>query len=84
MELSKISALITAACIAFPSIAVMKTDIITKTYAADTVTFSQFDTRINGGEPIRGVDISSVIAIEKAGVRFYDENGNEQDIFKTL
>ena len=84
MELSKLSALITAACIAFPSLAVMKTDIITKTYAADTVTFSQFDTRINGGEPIRGVDISSVIAIEKAGVRFYDENGNEQDIFRTL
>lgn len=33
---------------------------------------------------IRGVDISSVIAEEKSGVKYYDFNGNEQDIFKTL
>ena len=53
--------------------------------AVDTkVVFSDFDSNINGGEPIRGVDISSVIALEKSGVKFRDENGNEQDIFKTL
>lgn len=48
------------------------------------VIFSSFDTSVNGGEPIKGVDISSIIAIEKAGVKFYNENGAEQDIFKTL
>jgi len=48
------------------------------------VTFTNFDSRINGGEPIRGVDISSVISLEEAGMKFYDDNGNEQDIFRTL
>ncbi|MBQ9898012.1 MAG: glycosyl hydrolase 53 family protein [Ruminococcus sp.] len=52
--------------------------------ASDSVTFTQFDSSVNGGEPIRGVDISSIIAIENAGVVFCDDLGNEQDIFKTL
>ncbi len=52
--------------------------------ASDSVTFTQFDSSVNGGEPIRGVDVSSIIAIENAGVVFYDESGNRQDIFKTL
>lgn len=54
--------------------------------AADisAVYFNSFDTSVNDGEPIRGVDVSSIIAIEKAGVKFYDDNGQEQDIFKTL
>ena len=52
--------------------------------AEHSVTFSYFDTNINGGEPIRGVDISSVISIENAGVKFYNEYGQEQDIFRTL
>ncbi len=33
---------------------------------------------------IRGVDISSVISEENSGVKYYDFDGNEQDIFKTL
>lgn len=33
---------------------------------------------------IKGVDISSVISLEKSGVKYYDETGKEQDIFKTL
>ena len=37
-----------------------------------TVTFENFDTSINGGEPIRGVDISSIISIENAGEEFFD------------
>lgn len=54
-------------------------------YAADTtVTFNQFDMSINDGEPIRGVDISSILSLEEAGVKFYNEYGKEQDIFKTL
>ena len=48
------------------------------------VTFTQFDSSINGGEPVKGVDVSSIIAIENAGVEFYDKNGRKQDIFKTL
>ena len=31
-----------------------------------------------------GVDVSSIIALENSGVKFYDFNGKEQDIFKTL
>lgn len=39
---------------------------------------------VNGGEPVRGVDISSVISLENSGVVYRDENGNPQDIFLTL
>ncbi len=48
------------------------------------VTFAQFDVSVNGGEPIRGVDVSSILAIEQAGVVMYNEYGNVQDIFQTL
>lgn len=33
---------------------------------------------------IKGVDISSIISLEDSGVKFYDFNNKEQDIFKTL
>ena len=33
---------------------------------------------------IMGVDVSSVISLEKSGVVFYNEKGKKQDIFKTL
>ncbi|MFC7677428.1 glycosyl hydrolase 53 family protein [Paenibacillus sp. GCM10028914] len=33
---------------------------------------------------IKGVDISSILSLEKSGVKFYNENEKEQDIFKTL
>lgn len=33
---------------------------------------------------MRGVDISGIIAEEESGVVYYNENGNEQDIFETL
>ncbi|MCL1866495.1 MAG: glycosyl hydrolase 53 family protein [Oscillospiraceae bacterium] len=39
---------------------------------------------VNDGSPIRGVDISSIIAIENAGVVFRDDDGKPQDIFVTL
>ncbi len=48
------------------------------------VYFSEFDTSVNGGEPIRGVDISSILALENAGIELYDTYGNKQDIFRTL
>ena len=49
------------------------------------VTFENFDRRINGGEPIRGADISSVIALEESGIVFHnDTDYEEEDIFKIL
>lgn len=33
---------------------------------------------------IRGVDVSSIISLENSDVKFYNFNGVEQDIFKTL
>lgn len=33
---------------------------------------------------IKGMDVSSVITLEDSGVVFFDKEGNEQDIFKTL
>lgn len=48
------------------------------------VMFDNFDTSINGGEPIKGVDISSIIAIEKAGVEFFNTRGETDDIFAIL
>ena len=35
-------------------------------------------------DTIRGVDVSSIISLENSGVKFYDFDGVEQDIFKTL
>ena len=48
------------------------------------VWFNDLDPSFNGGEPIRGADISSVLSLEKAGVKFYNDLGQEQDLFKTL
>ena len=50
----------------------------------DAVYFSQFDMNVNDGEPIRGVDISSILAVENSGVTFCNEYGRKQDIFRTL
>ena len=50
----------------------------------DAVYFSQFDMNVNDGEPIRGADISSILAVENAGVTFCNEYGRKQDIFRTL
>ena len=55
----------------------------TAAYDAD-VTFSQLPASVNGGEPIRGVDVSSILSIEEAGVRFYDADGTEDDLFAIL
>ena len=49
-----------------------------------TVTFDQLDMNFNGGEPVRGVDVSSIVAIEESGVRFHNEDGSEADIFDIL
>ena len=49
-----------------------------------SVTFESFDAGVNNGEPIKGVDISSIIAQEASGVVFYNDNGEKADIFETL
>ena len=83
MKIRKLAALAAAFTIASAS---MNTSYCGNTADSSerTVTFTSFDTGINGGEPVRGVDISSIIAIEKAGVVFYDSYGRKQDIFKAL
>lgn len=42
--------------------------------------------KVNGltDNMIKGVDVSSVISLENSGVKFYNFNGVEQDIFTTL
>lgn len=45
----------------------------------DTVYFSQFDRNVNGGEPIRGVDLSSILAVENAGVTFGNAVSEDSD-----
>jgi arabinogalactan endo-1,4-beta-galactosidase len=85
MHLKKLTALAAAAVLSLTAARTPETALRNTAVAAErTVTFTQFDSSINGGEPIRGVDVSSIIAIEEAGVKFYNEQGREQDIFKTL
>lgn len=45
-----------------------------------------FVQKVEGLSPdfIKGVDISSIIALEESGVQFYNEAGHTQDIFTTL
>ncbi|MCR5503165.1 MAG: glycosyl hydrolase 53 family protein [Lachnospiraceae bacterium] len=45
-----------------------------------------FVTKIDGipDDFIRGMDISSLIAEEESGVRYHDEEGNEEDLLKIL
>ena len=48
----------------------------------DTVNVEKIDFQHDGF--IRGMDISSVISLENAGVTFKNEQGEEEDIFKIL
>lgn len=52
----------------------------------DPVESEIFVERVDGlsDDFINGVDISSIIALENSGVTFYNEAGEEQDIFKTF
>jgi len=45
-----------------------------------------FVTRIDGikDEFLRGIDISSLLSLEASGVKYYDFEGNEADLFKVL
>ncbi|MGN0382934.1 MAG: glycosyl hydrolase 53 family protein [Eubacterium sp.] len=39
---------------------------------------------VNGGDWIKGADVSTVISLEAAGVTYYDSNGNEEDLIKIM
>ena len=39
---------------------------------------------VNGGDMIKGADVSSIISLENSGITFYDTEGNEEDIIKIL
>lgn len=45
-----------------------------------------FVKKVEGLRPdfIKGVDISSILSLEKSGVKFFNESGQQQDIFATL
>lgn len=88
MKLKKIIAFALSAAISIVSFAgddLMIKDVSNIAYAVNkTVDFSNFDMSVNNGEPIRGVDISSILSIENAGVEFYNEYGRKQNIFQIL
>lgn len=54
--------------------------------SAGSVSSSINITKVNGVtvDTIKGVDVSSIIALENSGVSFYNANETRQDLFKTL
>ncbi len=55
-------------------------------FAGEKVSADIFVEPIDGipGDFIRGVDISTVLAEEKSGVKYYDLDGHEKDLFELL
>lgn len=55
-------------------------------YPTQTENASIFVEKIDGlaEDFIKGMDVSSILSEEASGVRYYDENGNEADVFKIL
>lgn len=39
---------------------------------------------VNGGDMIKGVDVSSLISVENSGVKFYNDEGEETDVLEIL
>ena len=54
--------------------------------SAGSISSSINITKVNGVtvDTIKGVDVSSIIALENSGVSFYNAKGTRQDLFKTL
>lgn len=62
---------------------VMMISSLTTPVNADSVTDSVKVNKVNLDKNFAlGMDLSSIIALEKGGVKYYDGNGNEKDIFK--
>ena len=55
-------------------------------YPTQTENASIFVEKIDGlaEDFIKGMDVSSILSEEASGVRYFDENGNEADVFKIL
>ena len=83
MGYRKIIAAVSAAALALMS-APASPDSTALSAGNRSVQFTYLDMNFNGGEPVRGVDVSSVIACEESGVRFQNEDGSEADIFDIL
>lgn len=62
----------------------VNTDVVTE--VPDPVQADIFVQRVDGLDEnfIKGVDVSSILSLEESGVKFYNEAGQEQDIFATL
>lgn len=84
MKLKRLTALLASAVLLSAITGIIAPERISAENNHGEVYFNDFDMSVNGGEPIKGVDVSSVIAVENAGVKFYGRDGSEQDIFKTL
>lgn len=78
--LKKLAAAFAASAILFSSTALPQ-----PVHAADSIVFSGISgLPFAGGDPFKGVDVSSVISLENSGVVFRDRGGREQDLFVTL
>ena len=85
MKLKKIIALSAAVLLSLTGVNVPEKKSVNSAESTfQDVWFNTIDPSINGGEPIRGADVSSIISIEQAGVKFYNEDGQEDDLFRIL
>ena len=84
MKIRKTAAILSAVTIMITAISGIKPAVKSAAINTKDVYFNYFDSSVNGGEVIKGVDISSIISVENAGIEFYNDFGNKQDIFKTL
>ena len=81
MKVKKVfAAILAAALLAVSSASVSAVDLSVP--AKDVITVEKID--FNNPDFIRGMDVSSVISLENAGVAFKSESGEQQDIFKIL
>ena len=81
MKLKKIIALSAAVLLSLTGVNVPEKKSVNSAESTfQDVWFNNIDPSINGGEPIRGADVSSIISIEQAGVKFYNEDGQEDDL----
>ena len=85
MKLKKIIALSAAVLLSLTGVNVPEKKSVNSAESTfQDVWFNNIYPSINGGEPIRGADVSSIISIEQAGVKFYNEDGQEDDLFRIL
>lgn len=80
MKIKRIAALLLGGAIAAGSF--MTLAACSKTVASDTLYVKKTENLPD--DFIMGMDASAVPALEKSGVKYYDYNGKEADVFKTL